>query len=173
MKLLYFALIGISLIFIACDTDVNDEPSEPLELVSENSPIENTETKTENVIEQVTFNQIINNPFQFDDDKEQVYSFYLTKNLYYIARTTKKPKLGEVEVLEIDGESPDFGIIVLNIVLNDYVCAERIIDQIETGTDYSCFIKIYHIQKRLSLNQKDSTIYVWADLLEKPEILIL
>jgi len=170
-KLLKNLLSIIILIFIfGCGADViEDVPEDESESsvivthTEEQIPVIETAGKVENV----TFNQILNNPFLFKDN-DQFYLFYLTKNLNYIQPTKAMlPKVGNVDVIQIRGKSPDFGEITLSIVLKELVCAESIIKRVvEDGVVYSCQLKFYHVEETIGV---PTHVYVWANLIELPK----
>lgn len=170
MKFLHFTFIFFSLIVLACDTDVNNEDNKPLELISDDSVSIDSQTTeidsqtTEKLYKHITFNEILNNPYQFNID-EELYSFYLTDKLNYSRSKSKKPKVGLVETIHISGKSADFGAIDLRILLNEYICFENLIENIELGIEYICQIQIYTIEK----NDSIADVILWADLLSKPE----
>ena len=157
-------LIFMFFIIIACNTSVNNQGEEdntPLDLVSDDTVSEEI-VESEESYRQITFNEILNDPFQFDD-KEELFSMYATDNLNYSRRYYSKPKTGSVEALEISKESVDFGKIYLTILLNEWICYENLINGIESGAVYILRFKIYDV------NESDNHMTLWADLLSKPE----
>ena len=164
--LLIVPFITIISIFIACDSNMDNKNSDPLDLVSDDSISMESENLTtqETGARQITFNEILNNPFQFNDIDEMFY-IYTTDRLDYSKEYYTKPKQGSVEGLLITGESVDFGYIQLRILLNEWICYENLINGIESGTVYILHFNIYRIEEFDGF----PSIILWADLLSKPD----
>ena len=164
--ILIVPFITIISIFIACDSNMDNKDSDPLNLVSDDSISMESEDLTTQEAEyrHITFNEILNNPFQFNDIDE-MFSIYTTDRLEYSKNHYTKPKEGSVEALLISGKNVDFGDVQLTILLNEWICYENLINGIQSGTVYILHFKIYRIEEFDGFPD----IILWADLLSKPD----
>ena len=165
--MLIVPFITIISMFIACNSNMDNNDSDPLDLVSDDSISMESENLTTQEAEyrQITFNEILNNPFQFDDTDE-MFSIYATDNLEYSKRNFNKPKEGSVEALLITVKSVDFGDVQLRILLNEWICYENLINGINSGTVYILHFKFNRIEEF----KGSPSIILWADLLSKPMV---
>lgn len=161
-----------ALLIGGCDTQDNDsnnlltnsELDEQIETQT-NDEIDLDEINEPEKIEFISFSDIVNNPYKFENDPDQIYSLRLTKKHIISFVLVNKPKLGDVISLDIRGTSADFGIVYLRIVPNEDICRETIVRNLESDEyEYVWEIKVYFIDK-----QRVDYIRVWAESATLPQ----
>ena len=166
----YFTTIIIAtiIIFIGCEsrdsttTDLLSDTDKTGDILTIDKDL-NSDQQDEQY-ELLSFNEVVNNPYRFESNKDSLYSFRLTDRHDIRNKYVKRPNEGEVSSIVVKGDSKDFGVIHLQIVSNDNLCFETVEKNLEELYEYILKIKIYHIE-----NRAKDYIIVWADLLDYPE----